>query len=94
MTGLKFKLHSTEDPQLDNLQMIGAKYFNINDHVGAQIKFRDTDQSVVTLYEFELEEDLDELKKVLEIGDKSFQVKFWREGGLYFLIVRRVPGIK
>jgi Xaa-Pro aminopeptidase len=94
MTALKFKIESTKVPELEGLRMIGAKYFNLNEAIGAQIKFRDESKKVVTLYEFKSEEDLDELNETFKINDKRYKAKLWKKNDVYFLIVRSLRPYK
>lgn len=88
MTGLKFKLVEAQNIDLDELRMIGAKYFNQDEIIGAQIKFRATDKSVVTLYEFQTDSELENIDSIIKVDEKKYRAKLWNEDGTYFLLVR------
>lgn len=88
MTGLNFKIKKTQIKQLEGARMIGAKYFNSGETIGAQIKYRDDQKRVISLYEFKTEQQLEDLETAIDVDNGSFYVKLWKEKETYFLIVK------
>lgn len=93
MTALKFKIESTNVTELKNLRMIGAKYFNLDGVIGAQIKYRDASKKVVTLYEFKSDEDFDDMSETIQMDDKRYKVILWKQNGVYLLMVRSLRAL-
>lgn len=66
------------------LEMLGARYCSIQDHLAVQVRLTDADSRLYTLYETRLTTDLEDLTG--EIAMEGVRIEIWQEDGLLFAL--------
>lgn len=83
MKQLDFQLHRPGELPISEFRLVGARYCSIQGQIAAQIKIKDADNRLYTLFQTQFRESLQGLTQAELIVD-GVKVTIWNEGGVLF----------
>ncbi len=86
MSKLDFSLIHSKKRDIQNLQLLGARYCSIQGELAAQFRLEDKTGRTYTLYQSPVTDDLLRLKAGERVQD-GLKLKLWREADLFFGLV-------
>ncbi|VAX31436.1 hypothetical protein MNBD_NITROSPIRAE01-2284 [hydrothermal vent metagenome] len=86
MSKLDFTLVHSKKVDLQNFQLLGARYCSIQGELAAQLRLEDKAGRSYTLYQSPVTDDLLKIKSGVRVQD-GLRLKLWQEAGLFFGLV-------
>lgn len=89
MDKLDFSPVQPDEVDVSGLQLIGARYCSIHGQLAAQLKLKDSKGNLVTLYQTQLNPELNQLPQT-SYQVNGVDVQQWQEAGLFFGLAKSV----
>lgn len=79
MAQLDFQLTRPKDLLPAGLELLGSRYCSIQGQIAAQVKLKDKQGKIYTLYQTQLSDDLEAVQQK-QLESQGVQIELWREG--------------
>ncbi len=82
MIKLDFKLIDPERLKVNGFEILGGRYCSLSGHIAAQVRLKNSDGEIFTLYQTSSHEIFDSLTEHVQQA-KGIDIEMWSEGGLF-----------